>query len=253
MSDALKQLQLDFLAAIHQNESAQSAFIAKIISTEDFSAEQRFAVYRDSIRSAFLNTLEAVYPVCLRLVGPDYFAAMANIYCQNAISHSPDLNDFGADFADFIASFEPARSLAYLADVARLEWAIHRSKLGPDAAAILPTQLRELDADRFEQTVFRRIPHGSLLASAFPLDRIWQVNQLEADTEEVDLSDGPIFLFVCYQQQTRCQRITAEQYQGLQLLDGQHNIGEIIRAHPDFALDKVLAELLQLGLLETCA
>ena len=47
---------------------------------------------------------------------------------------SPALVEFGGAFALFLAAFEPAGSLSYLTDIARMEWARHAAYHAADAA-----------------------------------------------------------------------------------------------------------------------
>ena len=92
-------------------------------------------------RSALIGAIEARYPVTRRLVGDEFFRAMARAYVAEEKPRSPVLIHYGADFPDFVARFEPAREIAYLADVARLEnaWveAYHAAEAAPLALAAL--------------------------------------------------------------------------------------------------------------------
>ena len=46
------------------------------------------------------------------------------------------VNRYGGDFAVFLTGYAPARELVYLADVARLEWAIDQANIAADAPEI---------------------------------------------------------------------------------------------------------------------
>ena len=82
---------------------------------------KRFNVYRGNVAGALGEALAVRYPVVRRLVGAEFFQAMAREYGLANPPHSPVLIHYGADFADFIAGFEPAKSVPYLSDVARLD------------------------------------------------------------------------------------------------------------------------------------
>ena len=47
-------------------------------------------------------------------------------------SASGGLNELGGHLADFLPAFAPARELPYLADVARLEWLVHKAHYAAD-------------------------------------------------------------------------------------------------------------------------
>ncbi|SDB28343.1 DUF2063 domain-containing protein [Pseudomonas sp. NFACC13-1] len=92
-----------------------------LVSTNGAGPESRFAVYRNNVLSSLINALADNYPVVAQLVGEEFFRAMAGVYAQSTPPRSPVMNDYGGDFAEFIEHFEPAASVPYLADVARLE------------------------------------------------------------------------------------------------------------------------------------
>ncbi len=65
--------------------------------------------------------MAGAFPAVKRIVGDDFFTAMARVYVVAEPPSSPVLMDYGVTFADFIAGFEPAASLPYLPDIARIE------------------------------------------------------------------------------------------------------------------------------------
>ena len=84
------------------------------------------APYRHSIRRNYRNALGATYRVVKRLVGEPFFNAAVDAYVAAHPSGCADLNVYGDRFDRFLADYPPARTLPYLPDVARLEWAIDR-------------------------------------------------------------------------------------------------------------------------------
>ena len=85
--------------------------------------ERRFAVHRNTVAASLIEALQARFPVVQRLVGEDFFRAMARAFVALEPPSSPLLFLYGESFAAFIARFTPAAPLPYLADVARLEYA----------------------------------------------------------------------------------------------------------------------------------
>ena len=92
-----------------------------LVSANGADPQSRFAVYRNNVLSSLINALADNYPVVAQLVGEAFFRAMAGVYAQSVPPRSPVMNDYGGDFAEFIERFEPAASVPYLADIARLE------------------------------------------------------------------------------------------------------------------------------------
>jgi hypothetical protein len=162
-SPSLYELQRAFIAATIDEEAQYSVLDARGL-----------AVHRNNWRSNLCGALRITYPVVERLVGAEFFAYTANCFIDNHPSRSANLEDYGAEFAEFLQAFKPAQSLRYLADVARLEAAIENVLVAAD------------DADA-----------RCLLHSLFPVLRIWQVNQpgWEGD-DSVNLESGPDYLLI---------------------------------------------------------
>lgn len=80
-----------------------------------------FAVYRNTVMKGCVDALRANFPTVERLVGSQWFAATAAHYVRRSPPVLAQLIEYGVDFAGFLHTFEPARELPYLADVARLD------------------------------------------------------------------------------------------------------------------------------------
>src|SRR5260370_39578206 len=102
---------------------------------------RRFAVYRNNEVAGLVKALLNKFPVVEKIVGEEFFAAMARAFVVERPPRSPVLAIYGDGFATFIAAFDPARELAYLADVARLEAARTRPYHAADGTAVDAGQL----------------------------------------------------------------------------------------------------------------
>src|SRR6266850_2007205 len=106
---------------------------------------RRFAVYRNNVVAGLVKALKSRFAVVEKIVGEEFFAAMARVFVMEQPPRSPLLATYGDNFPAFIAGFEPARELPYLVDVARLEAARTRSYHAADATPVDPGQLATLD------------------------------------------------------------------------------------------------------------
>jgi hypothetical protein len=97
---------------------------------------RRFAVYRNNVVVGLVKALRYRFPVVEKIVGEEFFAAMARVFVIEQPPRSALLTTYGDEFAAFIAAFEPARELPYLADVARLEAARTQAYHAADAAPV---------------------------------------------------------------------------------------------------------------------
>ena len=117
------------------------------------------------------------FPVIRQLLGEDFFSALSRAFGRAHPSNSPDLNQFGAAFAAFLADFEHVAEFPYLPDMARLEWALHRSYYAPDGAALAAEALTALSSEQFEQARFALHRAASLFQSPWSVVPLWLAHQ----------------------------------------------------------------------------
>src|SRR5687768_14463732 len=106
----LYELQHQFVQALYHNENN---ILSVIQSTQSMTAQEHLDIYKKSIFGALQKALKEIFPVCYKLVGHDFFMAMANEYIKIKPSSSPDIGDYGYSFPEFIANFVPAKILIY--------------------------------------------------------------------------------------------------------------------------------------------
>ena len=112
---------------------------------------KRFGVYRNNVIAGLVSSLAARFPVVGRLVGDEFFGAMARCYVIDQPPRSPVLLLYGDTFPEFIENFVPAGSIEYLADVARLEFAKGRAYHATDASPLHRKIMAALRADRLNE------------------------------------------------------------------------------------------------------
>jgi len=160
----------------------QSRFAAALIAR---AGPPGMAVYRSNVFGNWAQALAGAYPIVRKIVGKEFFEGLAREYARAHPSASGDLNEYGDELAGFVASFPHTLDLPYLPDVARMEWLAHRAYYAEDAA---PFSLGGLDGS----SRLRLTPPCALLASDWPLARIWTVHQDDYEGEiAVDLTAGP--------------------------------------------------------------
>ena len=123
-------------------------------------AGERIAIYRNTVCRNYRNALGATFAVVKQLVGAPFFNAAVDAYALAVPSTGGDLNVYGSDFPDFLASYPHARGLPYLADVARLEWAVDAAGRAADAAGSPEALLAAL----------AKVPAEQVIAQRFALD-----------------------------------------------------------------------------------
>ena len=171
----LLALQSDFAAALR--DAGHTASAEHWLAGDAGHVERRVAIYRANMVASADKALSAAYPVIRQVVGDEFFHGLTREYQRDTPSTSGDLNEFGAGFAEFVAAFEHTRSLPYLPDLARLEWAAHRAYGAADAPEWDAATLGAVEADRQAEIRFRWSPGLAVVASGHPIVRIWTIHQ----------------------------------------------------------------------------
>lgn len=158
--------------------------------------EARLAIHRHHIRRSLAKALAATFPTVQALVGPDFFRQTAESFVVQNLPTQPVLAEYGADFADFLAAREAVHGLAYLADVARLNWALNAAFYSPRGPRLGAADLADMPPEQLSAMVLTLAPGTALVCSRYPLDRIWAASQPDAPDEKVDIGEGPARLLI---------------------------------------------------------
>ncbi len=241
----------------------QSAFAAAILDPElpvpsgvvgpdGRPSTRRFAVYRNNVVSGLIATLKAAYPAVLRIVGDEFFSAMARIFVARNPPASPVMLEYGQGFADFIGGFEPAACLPYLRDVAALERAWLEAYHAPEAEPIDPAQLGAIAPERLP--FIGLTPHPSLrvVRSAFPVLTLWQMNVEGGMPGVVDSGrGGEDVLVVRPAAEVELRSLPPGTAVFVQALGSGLSLGDAadlsLRDDPEFDLARALGGILQAG------
>lgn len=152
----------------------------------------RLAVYRNNVVGSLIDALADTFPVAQQLVGVAFFRAMAGVFARQAPPRSRILAHYGAGFAEFIERFEPARSVPYLADVARLELAYVRAYHAADAEPLASevVGLALASGERIGELLPACHPSVTVLRSAYAIVSLWAAHQGAGDLGAVDPDHG---------------------------------------------------------------
>ena len=131
--------------------SQQKALLAVLFDSPCDEAVMALAPYADSrwargIKAYQANghalaerALQAAYPVVAQLLGEESFQALARAYWHATPPQLGDISQWGSGLASFVRHDQQLDDVPYLADVALLEWALHRcasaANLSVDAAS----------------------------------------------------------------------------------------------------------------------
>lgn len=169
----LREMQLRFQSALlHGDADARAA-----IRAGRLTAERRIDIYRHNVFSTLRGALADLYPITKRIVGEGFFNHLADEFIRATPSPAGDLNQFGREWADYLAAHSEVAELPYLPDVARLEWHWHEAFHAADAGAFDVAGLANVPPEQHGMLKFQLNPAAALIESRFPLFEIWRVNQ----------------------------------------------------------------------------
>jgi len=144
--------------------------------------ERGLAAYRANAGALAERALAAAYPTLQQLLGADSFAGLARHFWRRQPPQAGDIALWGGDLADFVADAESLSDEPFLADVARLEWALHEAASAANAGA--PQGLPLLASHDPAALWLRLVPGTALLRSPHPVVSIWQAHRGPADGDD---------------------------------------------------------------------
>lgn len=150
------------------------------------AAGRRYDVYRNNVTVSLIEALAAIYPAVQRLTGAAFFRAMARFHVRQTPPTSPLLFEYGRDFPAFIAAYEHARDMPWLADVALIERAWLDAYHAADADPLDPGALARVPADRLAGLTFRAHPATRIVRSAYASGTIFASNRGDGSDGIID-------------------------------------------------------------------
>jgi Putative DNA-binding domain len=193
-------------------------------------ADKRYAVYRNNVTVSLIAALEANFPSIKRLVGAEFFAAMAREYARENPPKSRLMAEYGASFPDFLEGFEPLAKYPYMADVARLERLWLDSYHETDAAPLQGAALAAIAPDALFETRFAAHPAARLFASTHAAVSIMSANRSEGDVPQMNPAIAECGLVARPHLEVTVRHIPASTHAFLNALVARSTLGESIEA-----------------------
>jgi hypothetical protein len=149
---------------------------------------ERFArglqAYRANAGATAERALAAAFPTVAALIGEAALAGLSRAFWRAEPPTRGDLAQWGEGLPAFIAADPQLAGEAYLADVARIDWAVHRAEMGVDAPA--PAGLEQLAAADADGLRLQMAPGTTLVSSRHPVATIWQAHHASPAPEGAD-------------------------------------------------------------------
>jgi hypothetical protein len=123
----------------------------------------RLQIYQYAYRARLVECLADDYPCVKHALGEAEFEALAHRYIAAHPSRSPSLNYYGAKFPQFCEGF--------IADLARLEWAMVEVLHAPPSPVLSMTMMQSLPPEAWEEIRFEAAPTLRFHQFSFPVNK----------------------------------------------------------------------------------
>ncbi len=158
-----------------QSAMTQALFTGSLSDIEgEFEAGRakpvrRFAVYRNNMFLSLSAHLRTIFPVTAKLGDDRFFAYAAHQFILREPPREARLAVYGEGFARFLARFPACRHTPILAQMAALEWAIHKSLTSVQKPFVEAANLARLAGEM----VLELQPGLQFVLTRWPLLGLW--------------------------------------------------------------------------------
>lgn len=261
MHPDLENLQHTFASGLLDINCVEPA-LALLKGNQELNRE-RFAYYRGNITAIWQQTCAGAYPVLQQLVGERFFDALTRAYGLAHASQSGNLTDFGASLSTYISTLENCRDAPYLADLAALEWHVHRTYYLEQSTPITLAQLAAFPLEQLPELHLTLQANSALFQSPWAVADIWQAHQdIDVDTPMPKELANPSYCLIWRPHgltnwKVQVSSISAASYAALQTLTEGKTLGTALESaleqDPEFAIQTELADWFNKQLFKTIA
>lgn len=258
--DSKPRLSTD-LAGHRRTNHRQSALITDIFTQSSLSGvpERALKIYQQNLQMTAARSLSISYPVLQQMVGEQAIFVLAQRLLAWEKPASGDWADWGSQLGQVIENSELAIEHPYLADIARLEWALQvAGRSSPNAFDRTSLQLLT-DVDP-EHIVIKLQPSVEAIESPFPVQQMWQLHR-DAQTHQY-LSEGLEIIMqqrehmhyaVVYQHHNKpnADAIDTQQYSWLQGIQQGMHLAALLDAYPGIDFAQWLSQAIEHQWIET--
>lgn len=155
--------------------------VNSLASAGDLPAANRLNIHRNNYRESLSSNLASHFPALAAYVGSEFVSGALKEFCTASPPTSASLASYGAEFAEFIDSHMVSEQLPYIADIVRLEWAMHELQVVQEV--VYDTEPREVHGCVISDNI-------RVVDSDFPLMSIWSAAMGHIPAESVHLEQG---------------------------------------------------------------
>jgi Putative DNA-binding domain len=178
--EALRQQML--MRALWRDDAALQGWVR---APARASVSQGVAAYRGNAGALAERALGSAYPTLAALIGAESFAALARHFWHEHPPVRGDVAEWGQALPAFIADSEQLASEPYLADSARLDWAVHAATRAADVPGAWPPALEALASTDASQLRLQLAAGAAVVASRWPIVSLWRAHHAGEPVDNV--------------------------------------------------------------------
>ena len=195
-------------------------------------------IYRNNSIGTRTRALAEIYPVVDKILGKQCFAGMADEFVTASPSTEPDLNSYGVNFPSFLCTIVTQQKafteLAYLPDLATLEWYFHAAYYAMDDVLFTPTSSSEIDTS----VILAQSHSLHCFSTAYPVYAIWQGHQANEEAKEVTAINGNEYILISRRQgHPVVEKITKEDCEIIHLAEDKNELENVVEVAVQLGLD----------------
>ena len=189
------KLMLDRPDAISKPDPALKA----LFTCNENALPMRLQIYQNNVIGSLTRAMQLTYPLIVILTGESFAASLMRSFVRDNPPREACLARYGEGFDRYIESYAHARSLPYLAHIARLEWAMNESFYATDDSALDPSDLQNVPGCELADMTLRLRSSVRLMESRWPLLAIrefcLQENRDESQTLDLDQGGCRVMIY----------------------------------------------------------
>ncbi len=168
---SLEQIQNEFIEFLYTpkpGEEQKSHIRSYFLDPKHSDPHNGLKIYRGNLVFGLIGAMKETYVFTWVLLGENNFNFFSRDFLYQNPSHNSDLIQYGEGFGEFLAAREEIQHLAFIPEVARLEWALERAfyaKPENSFSGELPENWRETQP-RFKNSV-------QLVQSGYKIHEAW--------------------------------------------------------------------------------
>ena len=168
---SLEQIQNEFIEFLYTpkpGEEQKNHIRSYFLDPQHSDPHNGLKIYRGNLVFGLIGAMKETYVFTRVLLGENNFNFFSRDFLYQNPSRDSDLIQYGGGFGDFLAGREEIQHLAFIPEVARLEWALERAFYAPPEPS-LTGELPEIGREsklRFKNSV-------RLVQSAYKIHKAW--------------------------------------------------------------------------------